>query len=49
MGYKPSKNGHYYKNTVEITFNGVKKRVSKEVADSLKKSGRGKKQKNSKK
>lgn len=30
-----SKNGHYYKNTVEITFKGVKKRVSKDVADAI--------------
>jgi len=32
---KQSKNGHFYKTTVEIEFNGVKKRVSKEVADGL--------------
>jgi hypothetical protein len=30
-----SKNGHYYKNTVEITFKGVKKRVSQSVADAI--------------
>ena len=30
-----SKNGHFYKNTVEITFKGVKKRVSQSTADSL--------------
>tara|TARA_R110000782_G_scaffold134683_4_gene227020 strand:+ start:783 stop:938 length:156 start_codon:yes stop_codon:yes gene_type:complete len=32
-----SKNGYFYKNTVEIMFKGVKKRVSKEVADSISK------------
>ena len=30
-----SKNGNFYKSTVEITFKGVKKRVSKSVADAI--------------
>jgi len=30
-----SKNGHFYKTTVEIEFQGKKVRVSKEVADSI--------------
>ena len=30
-----SKNGHFYKNTVEITFKGEKKRVSQSVADAI--------------
>ncbi len=33
---KPNKDGHFFKNTVEVTFNGTKHRVSQEVADSLK-------------
>tara|TARA_R110002051_G_C8414351_1_gene450669 strand:- start:244 stop:408 length:165 start_codon:yes stop_codon:yes gene_type:complete len=32
-----SKNGHFYKNTVEITFKGKKKRVSQSVADAISK------------
>ena len=35
MSTEQSKNGFFHKNTVEIFFNGVKKRVSQEVADSL--------------
>jgi len=31
--------GHYKDTTVEVKFKGVTKRVSQEVADSLKKSG----------
>jgi len=30
-----SKNGNYYNSTVEITFKGVKKRVSQSVADAI--------------
>ena len=35
MSMNQSKNGYFYKTTVEITFNGKKVRVSKEVADSI--------------
>lgn len=32
--------GFYKDNTVEVKFNGVTKRVSKQVAETLKKSGK---------
>ena len=32
-----TKRGHYYNTTVEITFNGEKVRVSKDVADAIEK------------
>jgi len=31
----PSKDGNFYKTTVEITFKGQKVRVSKSVADAI--------------
>ena len=37
------KGGNFEKNTVEIIFKGVKKRVSKEVANALKKPSKAKK------
>ena len=38
-----NKRGHFYNTTVEITFNGKKVRVSKDIADAIAKKANKKK------